>query len=148
MARDQDWNDIPAVLAALHAGAIVGNRNAAKKVAQKATDNCPLDTGFLRATVYRSASDATNYPQAVSQAEARGTGRAVLPETERPADELTSIVAYAASYAYWVHEGTRHMAGRPWLAEAAARADVAEEMAHALNAAIKAAAKHSGGSEG
>lgn len=144
MASDNsEYNDLPAVLEALHAGAIVGNRNAAKKVAQKATDHCPVDTGFLRATVYRSAQDATNYPQAVSQAEARGTGRAVLPEVDRPEDELTSIVAYAASYAIFLHDGTRHIAARPWLADAAHSVDVGEEMAKALNAAIRAAARHS-----
>lgn len=145
MASDNgSYNDIGAVIAALHAGAIVGNRNAAKKVAQKATDNCPVKSGFTRATVYRSAHDASNYQQAVSQAKPLGEKREVLPEIDRPEDDLTSIVAYAAASAIYVHDGTAHIAPNPWLAEGVADVDVGEEMAEAINAAIKRAARHSG----
>lgn len=135
-----DWNHIPRVIAALHNGAVVGVRTAAQKIERVADDTVPVDTGFLRATSYVASSDASSYFQATGAAQRIDEFRALLPEVPLPAEEAAAVVAYAASYALFVHDGTRHMPARPWLKEAADSVDVGREIAGALRAAIVAAA--------
>lgn len=64
----------------------------AQRVTNSAKRRCPVDTSRLRASIrYRMFSDATG---------------------------LFAMVGSDVEYALFVHEGTRYMAGRPFLTEA------------------------------
>lgn len=63
----------------------------AVQVETAAKTRCPVDTGRLRSSV---------------------TWRL------EPTDPLTAIVGTNVQYAIFVHEGTRHMSGRPFLTDA------------------------------
>lgn len=134
------FDHFPQVLAALHAGAVVGVRNAAKKVLAGATEHCPVDTGCMQASGYIVASDLSTYWQATAKAEGINPHAHLLDEVDHPEDDREAIVAYAANYAVFVHDGTAHLQGRPWLAEELASVNVVEEMGGALRVAIDRAA--------
>lgn len=134
----QEFNKFPDIIKALQAGAKVAVRTVAKEVTQEAAQTCPYDTGFLAGSHYYVTSDASTYGQGVRRA-TRQADRDVLPEVSAPESESEAIVAVAASYALPVHDGTKRMAGRPWLAQAAngSRDKVLKATGDALTAAIK-----------
>lgn len=136
-------SQIPAVIKAIHSGAVVGVRQVAAELRQKATDDVPVDIGFLRASIYQVTSDASTYWQATSQAQKIDEFRTLLAEVEIPQSDLEVIVAYAASYALFVHDGTSRMSGRPWLQAAleAMRGKAPDTIAAVIAKAIAAAAK-------
>lgn len=136
------FNHFPAIIQALTEGAKVGVRQVAADVTSDSAANCPVDTGATQASAYWVASDFSNYGQAVSAAEGCDDGREMLPEVDHPESQTEATIAFAAHNAIYIHDGTRSMAARPFLAEAAegARDRVADKVGQAISAAINAVA--------
>ena len=91
---------------------------AVKKVAfdiqQDAQDLAPVDTGFLKNSIYTVTSEGSTYGQAGS---APGDSY-LLPETEAPGDDQTAYVGVGANYGIYQEMGTRFMAAQPYFYQA------------------------------
>lgn len=112
----------PQIIEALEEAAKVAIRQVARDLTHEANDAAPYATGALAASGYYVASDISTYGQAVAAAEGANAEARMLPEVDHPDSETEAIIAYAASHAAYVHDGTRHMGARPWLAQTAAGA--------------------------
>ena len=77
-----------------------------------------VDTGAMRASIYTATDRGSDYGANVGEARGRRPGASFHAEEERPA-ELTAVVAVAAEYGIFVHEGARGRAGIPFLESAA-----------------------------
>ena len=77
-------------------------RKAALDIQGHAAGNAPVDTGFLRNSIYTVTSDSSDY---------KG-GEKALPEVEKPDDNQTAYVAVGAQYGIYVNYGTRFMPAR------------------------------------
>ena len=86
-------------------------RKAAFDIEQDAKMRAPVDTGFLRNSLYVVTRGQSTY-------DASGDGP-MLPEVERPPDELTAYVAPGAEYAIYVEMGTSTNYAQPFLTPAA-----------------------------
>ena len=106
-------------------------RRTAFAVEREAKINTPVDTGFLRNSIYTVTSEGSGYDKAQINAERLGvkrhafkrksaaTGRweltgDMLPEAENDG-ELTAVVAVGAEYGVWVEYGTARAAAQPFL---------------------------------
>lgn len=96
---------------------------AASKVVKKtafdlqaqAQARAPVDTGFLKNSIYVEMQETSTYGQ-VQDPEGDQT---LLPEVERPHERTTAIVAVAANYGVYVEYGTSHAPAQPYLTPAA-----------------------------
>lgn len=85
-------------------------RKTALDVQAHAASQAPVDTGFLRNSIYTVTSEGSTYGGAGSP-----PGDAtLLPQVPGPSDKTTAYVAVGASYGAFVNYGTRHMAARPF----------------------------------
>jgi HK97 gp10 family phage protein len=64
----------------------------------------PIDTGFLRASIYTVTSQGSTYQG----------GSKALPPVDAPPDDYTAYVGVGAYYGVYVNYGTRYMAARPF----------------------------------
>lgn len=103
-------------------------RKTAFNLQAMATANAPVDTGFLKSSIYVKTSQESTY----GEAETPPKGSHLLPEVENPPDELTAYVAVGASYGVHLEYGTRFMGAQPYLTPAADRAQ--EQFEAALGA--------------
>lgn len=145
MADSGSFNHFPQIIEALQEGAKVAVRRVAQDLTQQANDSAPYDTGALAASGYYVASDISTYGQAVSAAQGANEHAEMLPEVSHPDSETEAIIAYAANYALYVHDGTRHMGARPWLTQTVAGAQ--DAVLNTLAQVIGDALKGVGGSE-
>lgn len=131
----------PQIIEALQEAAKVAVRQVAQGITQEANSAAPHRTGALAASGYYVASDISTYGQAVAGAQSANDAAKMLPEVEHPESETEATVAYAAEYALFLHDGTRHIAARPWLAQTAegASGKVADTVAQVIGAAIERA---------
>lgn len=83
-------------------------RAAALKIEADAKRLAPVDTGFLKSSIYASTSQGSDYS---------GTGGA-LPEVT-PSSDQEAIVGVGAEYAQYVEYGTWKMQAQPFLTPAA-----------------------------
>lgn len=86
-------------------------RKAAFDIQAKAQGSAPVDTGFLKNSIYTVTSDSSNYGNAGSLPK----GASLLPEIPGPPDAHTAYVAVGANYGIYVEMGTRHMPPKPYL---------------------------------
>lgn len=128
-----DYNHIPDLLTAIHEGAKKAVAKAALDCEAKAKQNAPVDTGYMRNSVYAVTPLSSDYH----------SGDKSLPEVDKPADDLTAIVAVGASYSDFVEHGTRFMPAQPFLTPAAdsVRGSLAQTFAALLAAEIKRVVK-------
>ena len=131
------YDKFPQIIEALREASKVAVRQVAKEISDEANASAPYDTGTLAASGYWCASDISTYSQAIAGAQDIA-GRDMLEEVDVPTADNVAIVAYAATYALYVHDGTQHMAGRPWLSQTAegARDRVTQKTAQIIDAAI------------
>lgn len=134
----EDINHFPQIIQALQEGAKVAVRQVAQQVSRDANGSAPYDTGALAASGYWVASDFSNYGQAVSASSSANDAVEHLPEVDHPMSETAATIAYAVTYAVYVHDGARSMAARPWLAQAAegARDRVTQTVADVIKSAM------------
>ena len=93
-------------------------RRTAFKVEEYAKVGAPVDTGFLRNSIYTVTHDSSGYTRASNDAHAQNADAVMLPEVEAPSDALTAIVAVGAEYGAHVNYGTARAAAQPYLDEA------------------------------
>jgi HK97 gp10 family phage protein len=131
------YDRIDELRGALRREASAAVRKAAYDIEAAAKQAAPVDTGFLRNSIYTVTSQGSRYGGAQARAENRrsekyaGTRRSrrlgkrvsvggrMLPEVDGPASDLDAIVAVGAGYGAYVELGTSRMAGRPFLGPAA-----------------------------
>src|SRR5438132_1206550 len=87
-----------------------GIQKTAKQVQENAAGNAPVDTGFLKSSIYVAGPLGSTYggfgtPPGDAEA---------LPE-EKSGDDLTAIIGVAASYAVYQEMGTRFHPPHPYL---------------------------------
>lgn len=78
-------------------------RKAALDIQAQAASRAPVDTGFLKNSIY-TQTDHSTY---------KGGDKA-LPEIPPPEDDQAAHVAVAAEYAIYVNYGTRYMPAQPF----------------------------------
>lgn len=89
-------------------------RKTAFDIAAKARKAAPVDTGFLRNSIYVETWDQSTYADG-------GYGDAqheLLPPIEGSDDQYTAYVAVGASYGVYLEFGTRHMSAQPFFFQA------------------------------
>ena len=102
----------------LHTLASQAVRKVAFDLQANAASKAPVDTGFLRSSIYVVTSDDSTYGQASSAPE----GASLLPQVDAPDDDLTAYVGVGASYAVYQELGTVHSPAQPFLTPAAEQA--------------------------
>lgn len=90
-------------------------RKAALDVQSHAQVNAPVDTGFLKNSIYTVTSESSSYGSVSSPTKKDSS---ILPEVEKPEDDQTAYVAVGANYGLFVEAGTRHTPAHPYLSPA------------------------------
>ena len=93
-------------------------KRTAFKVEEYAKVGAPVDTGFLRNSIYTVTHDSSGYTRASNDAHAQNADAVMLPEVETPRDALTAVVAVGAEYGAYVNYGTARAAAQPYLDDA------------------------------
>ena len=76
----------------------------------------PVDTGFLKNSIYVVTNDKSTYDAASAPSK---TSQELLPEVERPSTSTEAVVAVGANYGVYVEYGTVHQPAHPYLGPAA-----------------------------
>lgn len=128
-----DYNHIPEAVKAIHEAAKKAVKKAALDVEGHAKVNAPVDTGYLRNSIYSVTADSSDYHG----------GDKSLPEVGKPESDTEAIVAVGASYGIFQEYGTRHMPAQPYLTPAAdlVRGSISQVFAALIAAEIKATVK-------
>ena len=79
----------------------------------------PVDTGALRASIYTSTWNGSQWSGAAASASALRSGVTILADIGKPSSNLEAIVAVGVHYAAHVEYGTWRMSGRFYLRNAA-----------------------------
>lgn len=79
-------------------------RKTALDIQAQAASRAPVDTGFLRSSVYTVTSEGSSYH----------SGDHMLPEVGAPPDDQSAYAAVGAEYGVYVNYGTSHMSARPF----------------------------------
>lgn len=123
-------NRFPQMAQALHEAVAQAVRKVALDVEAAAKQGAPVDTGFLKNSVYSVTADSSDYS---------ADGVDALPQVDAPPDDQTAYVAVGASYGIYAELGTSRMAAQPFMAPAAA--SVEQGMAQGIAALIAAKLK-------
>lgn len=107
-----EFNKIPQTIMALNTVVSRLVRKAAFAIQGSAMESAPVDTGFLKNSIYVELHNRSTYGQGVS-----GSGE-MLPEIPAAEDALTAYVAVGASYGVFVEWGTVHSPAQPYLTPA------------------------------
>jgi HK97 gp10 family phage protein len=104
-------------------------RKAAFDIQARAVSGAPVDTGFLRNSIYTVTIDGSSYGtgKATVQYTKKGnvtkatvknfykaTQQTLLPEISEVPDETTAYVAVGADYGIYLEFGTRYMPAQPY----------------------------------
>ena|SRR5215471_16329254 len=111
----------------------------ATDVEETAQQNCPVDTGFLRDTIYVRTYTRSDYKGGgrVSK-KAKQSGSYTLKSVPQPPNQYTAYVAVGASYGAFVELGTVKMSAQPFFFPAVeANRDAFEREAGDLEAQIR-----------
>ncbi len=108
------WNAFPGLALAMHKTVSQLVRKAAFDIETDAKTRVPVDTGFLKNSIYVVTHDRSSYDGGGEDA-----AHQLLPEIERPPDDLTAYVAVGAEYAIYVEMGTSTNFAQPFLTPAA-----------------------------
>lgn len=85
-------------------------RKTAFDIQADAASMAPVDTGFLKNSIYVATWDASTY----GQGGFGGLHQELLPEVDTP-DEHEAIIGVGASYGEYVEFGTAHQSPQPYL---------------------------------
>ena len=88
-------------------------RTAAFNIQAGAQQNAPVDTGFLKNSIYTVTSSDSNY-----SAGGEDSKHQLLPEIEHPTSSTEAAVAVGASYGVYQEFGWVHGAAQPYLTPA------------------------------
>lgn len=111
------FNHFPRLQAALHALVVQGVKKAAFDIQAQAQTRCPVDTGFLKSSIYTITDDGSTYGTGVVPAK---PDQHLLPSTDQPPQtDAQAIVAVGAEYGIYVEMGSAHHGAKPYLVPAA-----------------------------
>ena len=122
----EEFNHFADIAAKLHQASAVVVKKIAFDLQARAQSLAPVDTGFLRSSIYTVTSDGSTYGQASG-----GTKEStLLPQVSGPSDDQSAFVGVGASYGIYVEMGTRRMPARPYFTPAVeqARAEISTVM--------------------
>lgn len=100
-------NHLPEIMAALDKAVGKAVEKTAKAIATTYEATAPRQTGFMASSAYTRTTKASTYGQGLA-----GTGP-MLPEVEKPENDMTAWAAVAATYAAYPEMGTVHAAAQP-----------------------------------
>lgn len=109
----------PELPAAIQAAVRRAVRKAAFDIQADAMRGAPVDTGFLKNSIYVVTEGSSNYERATIRAGKKSGGAEMLPEVDPPPDKMTAYIAVGADYGVYVEFGTVNMAAQPYLTPAA-----------------------------
>lgn len=130
-----DFNHFPNIAAGLETVLGQAVRKTAFDLQASAAQAAPVDTGFLRNSIYVTTSTDSTYGQGGSA----GKGDSyLLPPVETPDKPTTAYVGVGANYGVFLEEGTRFQPAQPYFYPAVeqAKADFEAVMA-AITAKIE-----------
>ena len=110
------WNLLPEVPGALNTAISRAVKKAAFDIQARAQANAPVDTGFLKASIYTVTHDGSTYPAGLEPSK---QDSALLDQVEAPPNDRTAYVAVGASYGIYVEMGTTRAPAQPYLLPAA-----------------------------
>lgn len=108
MMTDRAFNNWTKIALAIPKGRAQAVKKVALDVQAEAQATAPVDTGFLRNSIYTVTSEGSTYQG----------GAKALPEIQRPPDDQTAYVAVGASYGVYIEYGTRYQSAQPFLTPA------------------------------
>lgn len=98
------------------AGKVV--RKAAFNIQARAQSLAPVDTGFLKNSIYTVTSTSSNYASAERKSTKKNADAELLPEVEPPIDSHEAYIAVGANYGIYVEYGSIHGPPQPFLTPA------------------------------
>lgn len=113
------WNLLPEVPGALDKAISKVVRKAAFDIQRAAAQNAPVDTGFLKSSIYVVTKGASTYGAAAENASGKNGDAELLPEIDQPPNDRTAYVAVGANYGIYQEFGTVNMPAQPYLTPAA-----------------------------
>lgn len=130
------FNHFPEIEAAMREALSEIIRKAALDCEADAKDRAPVQTGFLRNSIYSVTHEGSDYGQGGGGAMPKDA--TLLPEIAPAEDALTAYVAVGANYGAFVELGTSRMRAQPYLIPAAEaiKPALSEAVSH-LEAAMK-----------
>jgi hypothetical protein len=105
-----DFNNFPAIASALTPLLHDAVTNTAQEIVEDFAANCAYDTGFMSESGYIVTSDESTYALGMSPVR---EGSYLLPEVDKPSDDLTAIAAVGANYSADVELGGPHNSPQP-----------------------------------
>ena len=111
----EDFNHFPQAAEAFHTAMSQAIRKTAFDIQGHAASTAPIDTGFLRNSIYVVTHDESTYGQG---AEPTKPGSYLLPEIDKAENDTTAWIAVGANYGIYLEMGTRFMPPKPYLAPA------------------------------
>jgi len=109
------YNLLPEIAVQVSKAADKAVRKAAFDVQAVAQSLAPVDTGFLKNSIYTVTRTTSNYGSAQRRSGKKNSDAGLLPEVEHPTEKNTAIVAVGADYGMYVEYGTSHMVPKPYL---------------------------------
>jgi HK97 gp10 family phage protein len=115
------FNNFSKIAATLPKALSQAVRKTALDIQADAASRAPVDTGFLRNSIYTVTSDGSTYQG----------GDKALPEVQAPGDDQTAYVAVGANYGIYQEMGTTRTPAQPYFYPAveAARGPFEQAMA-------------------
>jgi hypothetical protein len=104
-----NFNHFDKVIDAIVPACSIAVTGTAKDIAATYKANAPRDTGFTADSAYITTSKESTYGQATPTR----PGAYLLPEVEKPADELTAYAAVGANSAIYPELGTTRQSAQP-----------------------------------
>jgi HK97 gp10 family phage protein len=126
------YNLLPEVKGALRAAVAKAVAQTASYLKDVVASTAPVKSGFLASSVYMVTKKQSTYGQGVASPSGDSY---LLPEVEAPPNNLSAVVAVAASYGVFVELGTSRMAAQPFLTPAvpAAQERLSAQIEHLEN---------------
>ena len=123
------FNLFPELPELIQRAVVKATKKAAFDIQRLAAQNAPVDTGFLKSSIYVELKDSSTYAQGVDSPPA---GATLLPEVTPPEKATIAYIAVGANYGLFQEMGTVHTPPQPYLVPAA------EAVFPAYEAALKA----------
>lgn len=105
------YNHFPEIAVALHLELAKVINTTCDALVADAQDRAPVDTSFLKGSIYKVTLDESTYGQGIGPTH---SGSYLLPEVEKPNTDLEAYVGVAANYGIYQEMGTRHMPAQPY----------------------------------
>lgn len=110
-----DFNDLPALAAALETVVKQSIVKTAFDIQANAQSKAAVDTGFMKSSIYTVTAQGSTYGEADTPPRKDSY---LLPEVGPLENDATAYVAAGANYSVYVDRGTRHMPPQPFFTPA------------------------------